>query len=452
MSISEFPEQSISDRSLGECRSRADRVASARKFIVAKLQRVVESLTAQGFTTAINLLYGILCVRLLSVDGYAKFSLVFAFQTSLSLLADVGSTSALAPLVGERINDLQLIADYVASLRQLSVRLFSVLAAVTMVAFPLIVMKQHWGGKSVAFLVSMLIIFVWFARARGAYGAVLILRRERAAWYRPPMIVSVVALFLLVAARATHVLNEYVAILISVAANVCVTGVYYFRARRVLGTTGQPSPQKRRAIVRLIMPSMPNLVFVALQAQVSIMLITLFGRTSGVATVGALTRLGQVFALFNQINPVLIEPYFAKLSALRLKSHYLGAVITAAFVGLAMVALVRVWPELFLWVLGPKYAHYHSEVVLVTIMGAVYYLSGLIFCINTARRFIYWWSNISIIILTISVQALFLWKADLGTVRAVLLFNIFSILATLLVTISCSIYGFICGPRYVEGT
>ena len=143
-----------------------------------------------------------------------------------------------------------------------------------------------------------------------------------------------------------------------------------------------------------------------------------------------------------------MEPYFAKLPAIRLKVNYLGALIAAVFLGLITVIIARLWPGLFLWVLGPKYAHLHSEVVLVMIVGALYYISQTsIFCINTARRFVYWWSNIAIIVLTVSVQALFLWKADLSSVRTVLVLNACTWLVTLLVTVSCGIYGFIGGPR-----
>jgi len=451
MSIGNLPQgHSTRNVSATTWKPGTDRLISARTFILTKLHRVLGSLAAQGFTTGINLLYGLLCVRLLPVEGYAKFSLIFAFQVSLSILIDVGTTSALAPLIGERIDDLQLIADYVVSLRQLSVRLFSVLAPVTAIVFPLVVMKQHWSAKSVAFLVSMLLTFVWFARARGAYGAVLILRRHRSDWYRAPMIAGVAAVSLLLATWATHLLNEYVAIMISVGANVCIAAAYYFRSRRVLGVTGEPSKQKRQAILRLILPSVPNLIFVAIQSQISLMLMGVFGRTSGIATVGALTRLIQVFLLFSQLNIVLLEPYFAKLPAARLKWHYLGAVVAAAGVGGGTVILARIWPWLFLWVLGPKYANLHAEVVLVMIFGAIYYLAGVIFCINTARRFVYWWSNVMVIVLTISVQALFLWKADLSTVRTVLVFNICSVLVTFTMAVLCGVYGFVSGPRQVE--
>ena len=86
-------------------RLKVSRLLVAKAFLITKLQRALESMAAQGVTTAGNLLYGLLCVRLLSIDGYAKFSFLFAFQPSLFLLMDIGSTSALAPLIGERIDD-----------------------------------------------------------------------------------------------------------------------------------------------------------------------------------------------------------------------------------------------------------------------------------------------------------------------------------------------------------
>jgi hypothetical protein len=428
---------------------RLSRLLSARAFFIAKFQRAIESMAVQGITTVGNLLYGLLCVRLLSVDGYAKFSLLFAFQPSLALLMDIGSTSALAPLVGERTDDLQLIADYAASIRQLGVRLFGIVAPLTVLVFPLIVKRQHWSAGSVAFLVSMLLISAWFARVRGPYGAVLIVRRDRKRWYTAQMISSLGTLALLLVAWATHLLNEYLAMVLNVIGSVYISIAYFLRSRQIIGVVGRPSRERRQAILRLIMPSVPYLTFLALQAQISTILITVFGRTSGIASVGALARLSQAFLIFSQINPVLLEPYFAKLPTARLKVNYLVAAAAAASVGLSVVILPRIWPGLFLWVLGKKYAHLDLEVFLVMIGSAIYYLSGVLFCINLARRFVYWWANLSIIVLTISVQALFLWRADMGTVRSVLIFYIWSNLVTLVIAISCGIYGFLYGPRHV---
>jgi O-antigen/teichoic acid export membrane protein len=420
-------------------------------FLVPKLHRVGEFLVAQGITLAGNLLYGLLCVRLLPIGGYAKFAVVFAYLGSLVLLMDIGISGSLVPLVGEKIDDRQLIADYVASLRQLAHRLFAVMAPATAVVFPLLVRKQAWGWQVVSAMVAILIVAAWCARVAAAYGTVLILRRDRARYYRAQMVSSLGTLTLLGVFWAAHWLNAWVAILLNVAGIVNLSLTYYFRARHLLRVRGNPSQQKRQAIVRLVLPNIPNVVFYAVQGQISLMLITIFGRTAGVASVGALGRLAQIFVILAQMNPLLIEPYFAKLAQAQLKKTYLGTLAAVGALCLGAVGLARAFPELFLWVLGPNYSHLRFEVLLVIAAGAIRHVSGLMWIIHCSRRFVYWWNNLTTIALTILVQAFFLWKTDLATVRSVLWFNIASALVSLLVNILCAFYGFWRGPRKIEG-
>lgn len=422
-----------------------------RAFAVPKLGRVAEFLTAQGITLAGNLLYGLLCVRLLPVSGYAKFAVVFAYLGSLVVLMDIGISNSLVPLVGEKIDDRQLIADYVASLRQLAHRLFAVMAPGTVVVFPLLVRKQAWGWQVVSAMMAILIVAAWCARVSAAYGTVLILRRDRQRYYKAQMTSSLGTLLLLGVFWLVHWLNAWTAILLNVGGIVYLSQAYFFRARHLLGVHGNPSRQKRQAIVRLIMPNIPNVVFYAVQGQISLMLITIFGRTAGVASVGALGRLAQIFVLLAQMNPLLIEPYFAKLAQVHLKSTYLGTLALVGTLCLGIVGLARVFPDLFLWVLGPKYSSLRFEVFLVIAAGAIRHLSGLMWIIHCSRRFVYWWNTLLTIVLTILVQAIFLWKFDLGTVRSVLFFNIASALASLLVNALAGGYGFWRGPRAIQG-
>ena len=422
-----------------------------RLFLVPKVHRIAEFLAAQGITMAGNLLYGLLCVRLLPVTGYAKFAVVFAYLGSLVTLMDIGISGSLIPLVAERTDDCQLIADYVSSLRQLAQRLFLLAAPATMLVFPLLVHRQAWGWQTVSAMVAILVVAAWCARVSAHYGAVLILRRDRKRYYRAQMISSLGTLSLLGVCCVFHWLNAWIAILFNVAGIIYISQDYFFRARHLLGVRGNPSKQKRKAIVRLIAPNIPNVIFYAVQGQISLILITIFGRTSGVASVGALGRLAQIFVILAQMNPLLIEPYFAKLARVRLKSTYLGTLALAAALCLGLVGLARTFPELFLWVLGPKYNGLRFEVVLVIAAGAIRHVSGLMWVIHSARRFVYWWNNLMTIALTIMVQAAFLWKINLGSVRSVLFFNIVAALAGLVVNILCGFYGFWRGPRRIEG-
>lgn len=420
---------------------------SLKTFLAPKLRRVIEFLSAQGITMAGNLLYGLLCVRLLPIAGYAKFAVVFGALGTLTLLMDVNFSGALIPLVGEHINDLQLIADYVASLRQLARRLFMFVAPAAILAFPLLVHHQGWSWQVVTFMIATLLVAAWCARVSGAYGAVLIVRRDRNRWYRAQMISSLGTLALLGIFWAAHWLNAFSAILINVSGIVFVALSYFARARFLLGVEGRPSKEKRKAIIHLALPNMPNAIFYAFQGQISLLLITLFGFTAAVASVGALGRLGQIFALFGQMNPVLVEPYFAKLAKAKLKASYLGTLAAVGVLCLFITGLARFFPELFLWVLGPKYGNLQFEVLLMVATSSLGYLSGVLWVIHCARRFVYWWHGASVIVITLLIQSIYVWKGNLSTVRGVLTLNLVSVAGGLFVNILAGIYGFIRGPR-----
>ena len=116
----------------------------ARSFFVPKLRQVAHFLMKQGIAMTGNLLYGLLCVRLLPVPDYAKFAVLFGYMGTLTVLMDIGMSGTLGPMVGEQIANLQLIANYVAALRRLAQRLYLILAPLAAVIFVFIVQRQHW--------------------------------------------------------------------------------------------------------------------------------------------------------------------------------------------------------------------------------------------------------------------------------------------------------------------
>ena len=110
--------------------------------ITSRIRTLVHFFAAQGITMAGNLLYGLLCVRLLPSSQYAKFVVVFAVQGTIIALMDVNFTGTLVPLVGERIHDHKLIADYVASLRQLSNWAYAIVGSGLVLFYPFLVRNR----------------------------------------------------------------------------------------------------------------------------------------------------------------------------------------------------------------------------------------------------------------------------------------------------------------------
>jgi O-antigen/teichoic acid export membrane protein len=421
-------------------------------FAIPKLRSLLRFFASQGITLAGNVLYGLLCVRLLPASDYAMFVVLFAVQGTLVILMDVNFSGSLIPLIGERVDDRQLIADYLASLRRLALRIFFIVGFGLAIFYPLLVKNRGWNWQIVTAMVMTLLVSSWFIRVGAAYGAVLILLRDREMWYRGQMIASIGTLALIVVFWWCKWLTGFAAILINVSGLVFTGAFYFYRARRLLGVRGVASPEKVKSIIKLAAPNVPQSIFYALQGQIPMFVITFLGRTVSVAGIGALGRLGQLFALFIQMGPMLIEPYFAKLPKQRLRSSYLSvlAIATAACLAISVSSLCL--PEVFLWVLGPTYQNLRVEVMLAITASAVSCLSSVLWFMHSARRFIYWWSNISSITFVFAVQLLFILKTDLSTIRMVLWMNVATNTVNLLINLLSGVYGFMRGPREVEAS
>jgi O-antigen/teichoic acid export membrane protein len=417
---------------------------------VRKGRAFLQYFAAQGITIATNLLYGLLCVRLLPSPEYAKFVVVFGVQGTLLVLMDLNFSGTITPLIGERVGDYKLISDYVASLRQLSYWLFALVGAGTIICFPILVQHRNWSWSVVGAMIGILLVSTWFVRVGSAYGTVLILLGKRPIWYRAQMVSSVGTLALLGIFWMLHCLGPFTAIIINVAGLVYIGIDYYYHSMKLLGTPGHATKRLKRAIIGLALPNIPQAIFFALQAQISLFLITLFGHTQGVSSVGALGRLGQIFVIFKQANMLFTEPYFAKLPKALMRSRYtLTLSIAAAICGVVM-HLTRIYPEALLWILGPQYSSLRFEVQLAVAAGAVSFFSSVLWGIHSARRFVYWWNVALSIVLTFAVQLLFIIKADVSTVHSVLMLNLAMNLTSLFVNVLAGIYGFIRGPRETE--
>jgi uncharacterized membrane protein len=85
------------------------------------------------------------------------------------------------------------------------------------------------------------------------------------------------------------------------------------------------------------------------------------------------------------------------------------------------------------------------------ISGSMGLVGGMMATINGARRFVYYWDNMARNILTLIVQIIFIWKADLSNVRAVLWFGIASALPSLVLQAAVGLYGCARGPRRIIG-
>ena len=147
---------------------------------------------------------------------------------------------------------------------------------------------------------------------------------------------------------------------------------------------------------------------------------------------------------------LFVEPYFAKLPKARMRSRYTLALLLAAMISVAVMQLTYFYPQALLSLLGPQYRDLRFEVQLAVAASAVGFFSNVLWTIHSARRFVFWWNVILSIVLTLVVQLVFVIKADMSTVRNVLMLNLAVNLTSLFINIMAGACGFIKGPRQTE--
>lgn len=424
----------------GDPRSHQRRIASALRVLLGFA-------FGQGALVGVNAFTGIYLVHALSVEAYAQFGLAFGFQTTVAALMDMGLGATIVPLVGERASDPELVGRYVRAAKHLRDRMFLVLSPIAAIAFVFIMREHHWNPFVQAALVVSALLALYSGGPVSYFSAPLILHGRLRQYYVPQTISALGRLLLSVALGAAGVLSSWAAAglgAISVSANALMLGT---QSRKHFPWAVSHDPAAAREIVHYVMPSVPAVVFYACQAQISLILVSIFGQTVSIAQVAALGRLSQIFAVLITFNLVVVEPRIARLRQSRLLRAYIALSAAAcAFAGLVIFAAFR-FPQVFLWLLGKKYESLGGLVGWVVVTACVGYVANLLWMMNRARRWLFWRGTILEIALTLSVDIGYVVFVGVKTTQQAIFFSLATSLCSLCTHLYITTYGFKRGPR-----
>jgi hypothetical protein len=199
--------------------------------------------------------------------------------------------------------------------------------------------------------------------------------------------------------------------------------------------------EDRQAMQAFIRKLAANAIFFAFQGQITIFLISFFGRNvSSVAEVGALGRLAMVFTVLTNLLTNVFGPAFARChDPKRLRWQYAMVVGGVTAFSVLLISAAALFPRVFLFVLGAKYAHLDQELVLMVSGAVVGALTGTFWTLNASKAWIAGsWLYIP---LTLSTQIALIPMTDFSSVRSVLVFNLLSAVPNLLLNLVLSIRG-----------
>lgn len=404
-------------------------------------RRIGNYMLVQGAVQIIGFSSGILLVRWLPQREYAFFTIANAMQATLMLLADMGISVALISIGGRVWQDRHRFGELITT--ALAVRRKLATAVVLIVAPILYAMLAKNGASSSYALLVIVIVVAGFSiqLAVDIYGVVPRLHSDIGRIQKIDFICAIVRLLLVL---GLVYLFATAGLAVAIASATFLLQYFLFRAyaAKVVDLKANENAEDRREIVRLIKNLAANALFYCFQGQITVFLISFFGRhAASVAEVGALGRLAMIFTILMNMLANIFVPAFARCQDKR-KLRYLYAGIAAVVILFSAIVLggAALFPEQFLLVLGNRYTHLRHELLLMIGLAVITALSGTLWLLNASKA---WISGAWLYIpLTLVTQITLIPFTDFSTVAGVLIFNLISGVPSLLLNLALSYRGF----------
>jgi O-antigen/teichoic acid export membrane protein len=323
----------------------------------------VEFAIGQGFGQAAGMLSGLIYVRLMPIEQYALYAMGLSCLAFVSIGSDLGLTSSLSYFWRESGGSkLEQKIAAVLKLRSVFLVLASVVSGVLLLKTA---NKQNLALATVLACFGLVVATAW-SQTRTTVDLQLIRLegRQRQSYYCEAA-GSLARLLAAGAMIATGMSTALFGLAGGLLGSLSILGALRIIAR-VPGNRSQVVEHETwRAVIRYIAPMFPTMVVYMMQDPLVLWLALTFGGKASLSETFALGRIGAVFALLGNFVIAVVAPRLARISDdlhfARMAGLFL-IVLVLLCVGATIVAEFA--PSALLLLIGPRYAHLQSEVVL----------------------------------------------------------------------------------------
>lgn len=399
---------------------------------------------AQSLVQGINALSGILLVWFLPRDtSYAWFTVASSMMLLATLLTDAGMMSATNTLGGPVWQEREKFSRVIQAVLRHQRGLVA-LAVFIVVPWMLVLLQRLHGPLWATSLAAVAVMLsAWQTSSAQIFSSVnrlhSMLRPQLIAETTTAVIRLLLTVGCLVAAwlcSGNTDIESFVGrvppgpIFAAVLLAAALPSIYFHfsvkrSALKVLAPVTGPAHEYDADIRRIIRQTSGFTIYYCLQGQMSIWLISWFGVSAQVADIGALGRLGMLFAVASGPLVQIVIPSFARST----DRHQLRRLVfrvcgSYALFAASILLLVTFMPGPVLWLLGPQYGHLGSALPLVVLGLTSAAYSGIIWGLVLARG----WVKTSALIIPVGLAAQLagVFIFDFTSVTGVLEFNLFT--------------------------
>jgi hypothetical protein len=351
-------------------------------------QTIVSAVSAGG-GTALSLLIGaaggIILVRILQPDDYARYSIAVACYGTIQQLADGGTTSGAQNIARTNWQVSSHVAQAMAAARVVR-RGLSLLCFPAGAVIAGLLTTQHGAGPTHAVMTGILVALAAWATNESSLRSVPLYLDQRITQVQIAQVLSdllrLAGLFGLVWWFRDDV----------VALSVFASG-FFFRnwlLGRNLGSgfkQASKAPGEMIASVReFVRRIRPVWVYACFSGSISIFLASLFGTTDSVAAVGGLARVSMLLSVGGFVFGSIVAPRFARENnPAAISKKFLLSLAALVAINLCSLLPFFLFPQIGLLLIGDDYTGLESELRITCAGAALNGIYGGIYTLAVSR-------------------------------------------------------------------
>jgi O-antigen/teichoic acid export membrane protein len=394
----------------------------AKLFEFAKLVSIVGS--TQTILQVINIITGILIIRMLPTEEYAFYTIANTLLGTMVLLSDSGIGIGVMSEGGKVWQDQQKLGQVLNTGLQLR-KTFGIVSLCIVIPILVYLLIHNKAGYFQTIIIIIALIPAFIASLSDSILEIVprlhqdlkALQKNQVEVGIVRLLLSVISLFLFPLTIAALVANALPRIL----GNIKLRKI----ANKFVKIESETSNDIRNNMLKIVKRALPSGIYYCFIGQISVWVISIFGKTSSIAAIGALGRIAFVTNVLASVFSMIIIPRFARMPAekgllLRRYLFTLGILAVALF---SIIFLTWAFSTRILMILGANYHSLDFELVLAVTSSSLGVLTGASINLITSRG---WLLNpvFSILInMTALITGVLIF--NLSTLKGVLLLGIF---------------------------
>lgn len=380
---------------------------------------------------AVSFISGIIIIRQLPTTEYAYYTIANTMLGTISLLSDGGISTGVMAQGGKVWQDRTKLGTVLVTGLDLRIKfaLVSLLVSIPILSY---ILHQNGASTTAIVLITLSLIPAFYAGLIDSILEIVPKLHQAIVPLQKNQLSVTISRLALTALTVFFFPITYVAIIAAGIPRI-FGNIRLRKIAKVYADTEQKvDPEARKKILDVVKKVLPGAIYYCISGQVTIWLISVFGKTSDVAQLGALSKITMLLSIISAIMVTLVIPRFARLHDTgRLKSYFWkiqGALWLLSFL---LIVIVWLFADYVLMILGGKYAGLSYEITLSIIAGSMALMGGLSYVLYSSRG---WIMNPAIfIIISIIILALGIWVCNINTLVGVIQLDIFTATAFYLI-------------------